>query len=337
MHTQEMARLVHGTLDGDPEREIVRITALDSAGPSDLSFAEGDRALAQAASSQAGCILIPEGAEVPGHTTITVKHVRLALARLAEALHPRAAPPPGIHPSAVVAPDVALGDAVSVGPQAVIEAGVTIGASTQIGAGSVIGRGVAIGRSCIVYPRVTIYPGARLGDRVIVHSGAVLGGDGFGYIFAEGRYQKFPQLGDLLIEDDVEIGCNTTIDRGSLGTTVIGQGTKIDNLCQIAHNVRIGRHCVIAALTGIAGSTDVGDYVVMAGGVGISDHARIEDLVVLAGNAVVGAGKVIRKGTTVWGIPARPIAEVKKQMAHLARLPELAEKVKQLSKRLREE
>jgi UDP-3-O-[3-hydroxymyristoyl] glucosamine N-acyltransferase len=169
---------------------------------------------------------------------------------------------------------------------------------------------------------------------VILHAGAVIGSDGFGYVFAEGRHVKFPQLGKIVIEDDVEIGSNTTLDRGSLGSTIIGQGTKIDNLVQIAHNVKIGRHCIIVSQTGISGSSEVGDYVVMAGQVGVGDHARIEDRVVVGGQAGVLPGKIVRAGSVVWGTPCRPMSEFKKTIARLARLDALAEKVKALEKHL---
>src|ERR1019366_7834533 len=171
----------------------------------------------------------------------------------------------------------------SVGPNVVVEGGVTEGAKTRLSAVVFLGQGVRVGAHCVLHPRVTVYPGAQIGDRVILHAGAAIGSDGFGYVLAEGRHVKFPQLGKIVIEDDVEIGSNTTLDRGSLGSTVIGQGTKIDNLVQIAHNVKIGRHCIIVSQTGISGSVDIGDYVVMAGQVGIGDHVRIEDRVTIGG------------------------------------------------------
>jgi UDP-3-O-[3-hydroxymyristoyl] glucosamine N-acyltransferase len=192
---------------------------------------------------------------------------------------------------------------------------------------------VQVGAQCVFYPRVTVYSGARIGNRVILHAGVVVGSDGFGYVFGDGRHHKFPQLGQVIIEDDVEIGSNTTVDRGSLGTTIIGQGTKIDNLVQIAHNVRIGRHCVIAAQAGISGSVEIGDYVVMGGQVGIGDHVRVEERAVLGGQAGILPGKIIRKGSTVWGTPARPLAEFKKQYAHLSNLPGLEQKVRELFRR----
>jgi UDP-3-O-[3-hydroxymyristoyl] glucosamine N-acyltransferase len=187
-----------------------------------------------------------------------------------------------------------------------------------------------------LHPHVTVYPGAQIGDRVILHAGVVIGSDGFGYVLAEGRQVKFPQLGNIVIEDDVEIGSNTTLDRGSLGTTVIGRGTKIDNLVQIAHNVKIGCHCIIVSQTGISGSTEVGDYVVMAGQVGIGDHVRIEDRVIIGGQAGVLPGKIVRSGSIIWGTPSRPMSEFKKTIARLARLDALTAKVKALAQQMEE-
>jgi UDP-3-O-[3-hydroxymyristoyl] glucosamine N-acyltransferase len=295
---------------------------------------ETPRALEQAVASLAGCLLVPEGASLPGQTTIAVRHPKLALIRAAEALHPAPLPPPGVHPTAAVAPDAQLAADCSVGPNVVIESGVTVGAGTQLRASAFLGAGVRVGAHCVLHPHVTVYAGAQIGNRVILHSGAVIGSDGFGYVLAEGRHVKFPQLGKIVIEDDVEIGSNTTLDRGSLGSTVIGQGTKIDNLVQIAHNVKIGRHCIIVSQTGISGSTEVGDYVVMAGQVGVGDHARIEDRVVIGGQAGVLPGKIVRAGSTVWGTPCRPMSEFKKTIARLARLDNLAEKVKKLEQQI---
>lgn len=334
MTTAELAHLVEGTLKGEPSLEICGVANLESAGPEDLSFAEGEKGLKQAAASRAGCILLPEGRTLATHTTIAVKHPKYAFVRATGAIRPTPRPVPGIHPTAVVSTEATLADDVKVGPYVVIEPGVKVGARTVLDAGVILGEGVEIGTDSRLYPRVTLYPGVRLGNRVTVHAGAVLGGDGFGYVFEAGRYHKFPQIGRMVVEDDVEIGCNTTIDRGSLGRTVIGEGTKIDNLCQIAHNVRIGRHCVIAAHSGISGTVEVGDYVVMGGRAGISDHVRIEDGAVIGGGSVVGTGKTIRKGTIVWGMPARPLAEVKKMHAHLASLPRLVKRVRELARKI---
>ncbi len=313
-----------GTLEGDGAAEVRGVAALENAGPAHLTYAEGERQLARAAASRAGCILVPEGVRLAGHTTVAVKHPKLAFARAAEALVPAARPAAGIHPTALVSPEARLGEGVSVGPYVVVEAGAKVGPRTMLGAGVVVGREADIGEECVLHARVVLYPGARLGRRVVVHAGAVIGSDGFGYVFAEGKHHKFPQLGGVVIEDDVEIGSNTTVDRGALGTTVIGAGTKIDNLVQVAHNVRVGRHCVIAAQTGISGSVEIGDYVVLAGQVGVADHVKIEERAVVGAQAGIPTGKTIRKGTTVWGTPARPLAEFKKMYAHLSHLPELA-------------
>jgi UDP-3-O-[3-hydroxymyristoyl] glucosamine N-acyltransferase len=330
MKVEEIVRLLGGKLQGDGTREIRGIAGLDSAGAADITFAEDGRALARAARSAAGCILVPTGTSLPGQTTIAVSHPKLALIRAATALLPPARVEPGIHPTAVVSASARLGPGVGVGANAVIEEGVTVGAGTFLGAGVFLGRGVEVGSNSILHPRVTVYPGARIGNRVVIHAGAVIGSDGFGYVFAEGRHHKFPQLGQVMIEDDVEIGGNTTIDRGSLGNTVIGQGSKIDNLVQVAHNVRIGRHCVIAAQSGISGSVEIGDYVVMGGQVGVGDRARIEDQAVIGAQAGVPTGKIVRRGSAVWGTPARPMSEFKKSYAQLTNLPNLARKVNEL-------
>ncbi len=333
MTVLEIARLLGGKLQGDGSRDIRGVASLEDSARGDLTFAEGARALARVAQSRAGCVLVAEGVSIPGHTTVAVAHPKAAFIRVADALRPPAKFGPGIHPTAVVAPDAELAPDVSVGAHVVVERGVKVGEGTRLGPGVFLGEGVRVGAGCVLYARVTVYPGVRIGDRVILHAGVVVGSDGFGYVFAEGRHLKFPQLGQVIIENDVEVGSNTTIDRGSLGTTVIGEGTKIDNLVQIAHNVRIGRHCVIAAQTGISGSAEVGDYVVVGGQVGLGDHVRIEDNAVLGGQAGVLPGKVVRKGSAVWGTPARPFSEFKKIYSHLSRLPELAEKVKELSRR----
>jgi UDP-3-O-[3-hydroxymyristoyl] glucosamine N-acyltransferase len=334
MRVEEIARLLGGRFQGDGSREIRGVAGLESAGPDELTFAEGERALALARGSRAGCILLAEGISVEGQTTIAVAHPKFAFIRASEALRSTVSPAAEVHPTAVIAPEVHLAPDVSVGPYVVVERGVSVGQGTRLGAGVFLGEGAQVGAQCVLHPRVTVYPRARIGNRVILHAGVVVGSDGFGYVFAEGRHHKFPQVGEITIEDDVEIGANTTLDRGSLGATVVGQGTKIDNLVQVAHNVKIGRHCVIAAEVGISGSVEVGDYVVMGGQVGIGDHARVEEGAVLGGGAAILPGKIVRKGETVWGSPARPLAEFKRMYAHLSHLPSLAQKVKHISDQL---
>ncbi len=248
---------------------------------------------------------------------------RLAFARAAQLLCPAPVLQPGIHASAVVHPSAHLGKDVALEERVVVSEGVKIGEGTRVGAGSVIGPGVSIGRDCRLYPNVTIYAGARLGDRVIVHAGAVLGSDGFGYVRdkSTGHYEKFPQIGRLEVGDDVEIGANTTIDRGALEVTCIGRGTKIDNLVHIGHNCQIGEDVVIAAQTGFSGSIVVENNVVLGGQVGIGEYARIEEGVMLGGQGGVLPKKILRgKGVAFWGTPAQPVREYLKQLAALARL-----------------
>jgi len=333
MKVEEIARLLEGKLKGDGKREITGIAGLENAGAKDVTFADSARALPRAARSAAGCVLVPEGSSLPGLTTIAVKHPKLALIRAAEALLPKTPHKPGIHPSAVIAPGARLANDVAVGAHAVIEDEVEVGQGSSIGAGVFLGRGVAIGSDSILHPGVSVYAGMRIGNRVVIHSGTVIGSDGFGYVFADGRHQKFPQLGQVIVEDDVEIGSNATIDRGALENTVIGQGTKIDNLVQIGHNVRVGRHCVIAAQTGVAGSSEIGNYVVMGGQVGVGNAVRIEDQAIIGAQAGIPTGKIVRRGLTMWGTPARPLAEFKKTYAELTNLPNLVKKVKALSGR----
>ena len=332
MKTSELAKLLGGILHGDEEQEVRDIAELQTAGPDELAFAEAAKSLELAAASQAGCILVPEGCILTGRTTIGVANPKLSFVRAAQVLCPPRKLPPGVHPTAVIAPDARLAEDVVICPYVVIESGVDVGPGTYLGVGVCLGERARIGSHCVLYPRVSVYPGARIGNRVILHSGVVIGSDGFGYVFAEGHYEKFPQRGGVVIEDDVEIGSNSTVDRGSLGVTVIGQGSKIDNLVQIAHNVRVGRHCVIAAQTGISGSAEIGDYAVMGGQVGVADHIRIEEGAMIGGQA--GIFRTIRKGTKVWGTPARPLDEFKKVYAELAKLPSLARKVKEISRQL---
>jgi UDP-3-O-[3-hydroxymyristoyl] glucosamine N-acyltransferase len=333
MKVEEIARLLEGKLKGDGKREITGIAGLENSGVKDLTFAESVATLRRAARSAAGCVLVPEGSSLPGLTTIAVKQPKLALIRAAGALLPKTPHKPGIHPTAVIAPGARLANDVAVGAHAVIEDEVAVGQGSSIGAAVFLGRGVAIGSDSILHPGVSIYPGARVGNRVGIHSGTIIGSDGFGYVFAEGRQQKFPQVGKVIIEDDVEIGANATIDCGALEDTVIGQGTKIDNLVHVGHNVRLGRHCILAAQTGVAGSSEIGDYVVMGGQVGVGNAVRIEDQAIIGAQAGIPTGKIVRRGLTMWGTPARPLSEFKKTYAELTNLPNLVKKVKALSRR----
>jgi len=333
MTVGELVRIVGGKVSGEESGEIGGVAGLETAGPGDLAYAEGERAVAAVATSRAGCVLVPDGTTIVGRTTIAVARPKLAFILAANALLPSPPVTPGIHPTAIVDTGARIAPDVSIGPYVVIERGAQVGRGTRLATSVIIGKNAILGEQCVLYPRVTIYAGARIGHRVILHAGVVVGSDGFGYVLAGGRQHKFPQLGQAIIGDDVEIGANTTVDRGSLGTTMIGEGTKIDNLVQIAHNVTIGRHCVIASQTGISGSVQIGDYVVMGGQVGIGDHVRIEDRAVLGGGAGILPGKIVRAGETVWGRPARPLNEFKRMYAHLSQLPRLAQKVKELARK----
>ncbi len=316
----ELARWLGAEAEGDLSRTISGVAPLEGAGEDQLSFVESERSLRDAVVSRAGCLLAPPGLSLPGRTVIRVRNPRYGFARAVELLYPHAERRPGIHRTAEIGDGVELGEDVEIGAQSVVGGGAKIGARSSIGAGCVVGENCVLGEDCTLYPRVTLYPGARIGSRVILHSGCVVGSDGFGYAFEAGRYHKFPQIGTVEIADDVEIGSNTTIDRGALGPTRIGRGTKIDNLVQIAHNVQIGEHCVIASLTGISGSAVIEDYVVIAGQVGIGDHARVEKGAVLGGQCGILPHKTVRAGQTVWGTPARPIKEHLEQQALVARL-----------------
>ena len=322
---QELARWLGGEPEGDLARPLAGAAALETAGASDVAFLESERNVRQALASEAGCLLAPPGLALPGKTVIRVQNPRSAMARAVELFHPLPPRRAGIHPTAVIGDEVAIGPDVGIGPYAVIGDRVEIGARSSVGAGCLVGERSVIGEDCVLYPRVTLYPGARLGSRVILHSGCVVGSDGFGYVFEKGRYAKFPQVGTVEIGDDVEVGANTTIDRGALGPTRIGRGTKIDNLVQVGHNVQIGANCVIASQTGISGSVVIEDNVVIAGQVGIGDHARIEKGAVLGGQCGILPHKIVRAGQTVWGTPARPLKEHLEQQALVARLPRLLE------------
>jgi len=259
----------------------------------------------------------------PHKSLVIARQPRLAFAKASELLSPGKRTVAGIHRTAVVHASARLGKGVAVGPYAVVSENVTIGDHTAIGAGAFIGAGVRLGADCDIRSNVSIYSGVTLGDRVIVHAGAVLGSDGFGFVRDEqsGRYTKFPQIGRLEIGDDVEIGANCTVDRGALDATVIGRGTKLDNLVHVGHNVRIGENVVIAAQTGISGSAVIEDGVVVAGQVGIADHVTVESGAILGAQCGVPTGKVIRgKGILFWGTPARPIQQYLKELAVLARL-----------------
>jgi UDP-3-O-[3-hydroxymyristoyl] glucosamine N-acyltransferase len=332
MRLVQLAELLDAKLRGGAqELEVSGVGSVKSATAETVVFAEDAAALTEAMKSEAAAVIVTEQMGKDADfvkPVLLVNHPKLAFARAAQLLEPpdtQAA----IHPTAAIDGSVAMGRRISVGAYAVIEAEAKIGDGSVIGAGAVVGRGAVMGRECRIYPRVVLYPGVDLGDRVIVHAGAVLGSDGFGYVLdqATGEYVQFPQRGRLVIEDGVEIGANTTVDRGALDETRIAHGVKIDNLVHIGHNVQVGKDVVIAAQTGISGSSVIGDNAVVGGQVGIGDHATIGEQVILgSGSGVLTHKKVNGPGVVFWGRPARPLKQYLKELAVLARLARTLEK-----------
>lgn len=329
-----VAELVGGRLEGDGDLPLQRLAPLDRAGPDALSFLLTSRYLAAYRHTRAGAVLVPEGLSgTPGGpaTRIVVPDMSTALPRAATAFQPPAPRPVGVHSAATVAPGVRLGERVWVGPGAVLEEGATVGAGTRLEAGAWIGAGVSIGADCSVGPHAVCYPGTVLGDRVILKAGAVIGGTGFGYLRGAAGHIRVPHHGQAILEDDVEIGSESCVDRGNFDDTVIGQGSKLDNLVQVGHNVRIGARCLIMATTGIAGSCRIGDDVVIAGGVGIADHAVIGAGAVVGAKSVVFGGGRIEPGAAVSGYPARPHRAFLRAQAALYRLAPVAERLAALA------
>ncbi|HEX4642072.1 MAG TPA: UDP-3-O-(3-hydroxymyristoyl)glucosamine N-acyltransferase, partial [Candidatus Acidoferrales bacterium] len=274
---RELAEFLGCALEGDGGAGLSGVASPAEARAEDLIYVDSPRHLDKAAASRAACVVVSPGITLPGKILLLAANPKLAFARAAAWLIPPVPIGQGIHPTALISPSARLAPGVAVGPYAVIEDEVEVGAHSEIGAFCFLGRAAQVGEGCRLYPRVTLYASAHLANRVIVHSGVVVGSDGFGYVNENGKYLKFPQAGGVFIHDDVEIGANSTIDRGSLDRTEIGTGTKLDNLVHIAHNVRIGEDTVIAAQTGVSGSSVIGKNVVIGGQVGIADHCELED------------------------------------------------------------
>ena len=327
---KELAELLGVPVEGDGTAEVQGVAAPERAGARDLIYVDAPKHAERAAASAARVAVLTHGVAMSGKTILRAENAKYVFAKAAAILRERVPIARGLHPTAVVAPLARVHTTASVGPYAVIGEDAHIGEGTEIGAHSVIGAACWIGDHCRVHPRVTLYSGVRVGNRVEIHSGAVIGADGFGYAHGEGRYLKFPQAGIVEIGDEVEIGANTTIDRGSLDDTRIAEGVKLDNLVHVGHNVKIGAHAVIAAQTGVSGSSVIGDHVVVGGQVGIADHCTLESKSVAGAQAGIPTGKTIRGGQTVWGTPAREIGKFKEIYVWYARLPELAERIKQL-------
>ncbi|CAN5643546.1 UDP-3-O-(3-hydroxymyristoyl)glucosamine N-acyltransferase [soil metagenome] len=332
---QELAAISGGELIGDPQLVVSGAASLPEATPGEISFFNNPKYAPLLRATKASAVFVPaDFREQIEPAQIQVSDPGKAFQQVVLKLAPPPITfPPGVHPTAVIAPQVQLGARVSIQPYAVIESGCTIGDDTVIGANSYIGHETTIGPGSLIYPQVAIRERTRIGARVIIHSGAVIGADGFGFTIVEGRHQKVEQIGIVQIDDDVEIGANTTIDRARFGRTWIKEGAKIDNLVQIGHNVVVGRHSAIAAQTGIAGSSRVGDYVMMGGKVGVTSHVVIGD------RNVIGASTGVSKdlppdGGMWWGTVAVPLREAKQQLAWIHRLGRLFARVKEIEKKL---
>jgi UDP-3-O-[3-hydroxymyristoyl] glucosamine N-acyltransferase len=335
VQVHEIADHLKATFEGAGDINITGAAPVESAGPREIAFIGNKKAAAQADQSQAGCLLVTN--EFPaGRTLIRVDDPRGGFASVIGLLYPRPPITPGVHPTAVIAPDAEIAPSAAVEAYAVIGPGVRIGDRTLIGPSCTIGPGAQLGADCLLHAHVTIYGHVSIGHRAVLHSGCVLGADGFGFVRGSDGYQKFPQIGRVEIGDDVEIGANTCVDRAALGVTRISDGVKLDNLVHIGHNCSIGKHVVIAAQTGLSGGVVVEDYAVIGGQVGIGDKARIETGAVLGSGCGILTSKIVRKGQVVWGTPARPLKEHLEHLASLSRLPKLRKEVAELEKRLRD-
>jgi UDP-3-O-[3-hydroxymyristoyl] glucosamine N-acyltransferase len=328
---QEIANHVGARIEGDASVELLGVAAPERAGARDLIYVDSPKNAPRAATSEAMCVIAVDGLELPGKTVLRHRQPKLAFAKAAALLlDAPAIAAPGIHLTAVVAATAQIAPSAHVGPYAVIGENVQVCERTQIGPHCAVADGCSIGVDCRIHARVTLYTNVRIGDRVEIHSGAVIGTDGFGYAYGEGRHWKFPQAGVVEIGDDVEIGANTTIDRGSLDDTHISEGVKLDNLVHIGHNCKIGAHSVIAALAGLSGSCTFGKNVVVGGQAGFGERCELEDGAVIGGQSGVLGGKIIRTGQVVWGTPARPLERFKEEYAWYGRLPDLAARIKAL-------
>jgi UDP-3-O-[3-hydroxymyristoyl] glucosamine N-acyltransferase len=335
LRVAEIAERLKADWEGDGDLEVSSAASLEVARPNEIAFVGNQKAEASAGSSNAGCLLVPLDFPV-GRTLIRAADPRAAFARIIGLLHPRPQVMPGIHPSAIIGAKANIAETAAIGPHATVGEGARIGDRTKIGAACVIGSGSRIGSDCVLHANVSIYREVTIGDRAVLHSGCVIGADGFGFVRQGDHYEKFPQIGRVEIGDDVEIGANTCVDRAALGVTRIGNGTKLDNLVHIGHNCEIGRNVVIAAQTGLSGGVIVEDDATIGGQVGIGPKARIESGAILGSGCGILTSKIVRKGQVMWGTPARPLKEHLAQLANLGRVGDLRKQVARMEKELKE-
>jgi len=333
MRLRELAEKLGCRLVGDGEIDVRGLAPFDEAEDGDVTFVAHPRYLLKLEATRASAVILKEGVPSSSKPSLLASDPYLTFVRALRLFYPPERPTPGVHPSTILGPGVRVAEGVSIGPLSYIEEGVVIGPRSAVGPQVYIGRGSSMGADCHIYPQVMIREGVEIGDRVILHSGAVIGSDGFGYLRDQkGVRVKIPQVGRVILEDDVEIGANVTIDRATLGTTRLKRGTKIDNLVHIAHNVTVGEDTVIAAMTGISGSTTIGDRATLAGQVGIVDHVTIGDDVTIGAQA--GVTKDLPSGMAFWGTPAAPHFEAKRNVAALNQLPRLLKKLQAIEARL---
>ena len=341
----ELATLVRGRVTGDAQVLIECIASIDSAGPGTVAFVEDQKFMESLQGCAASALIVPEGSAERAReladkvsAIIETSQPKLAFALIAGVLHPPKRREPFVHATAAIADGADIDLSVYIGPHVSVGEGARIAAGSRVEAGVSIGDNVRVGSDCVLHPGVTLYDDVTIGDRVILHAGVVIGADGFGYVRdveEMGGYHKFPQRGTVVIEDDVELGAHTCVDRAALGQTRIGRGTKIDNLVHVGHNCDIGERVVIAAQTGISGSVIIEDDVVIGGQVGFGDHIRVLSGAVIGSKAGVLPGKIVRPGVW-WGIPIQPLDEYKRLNAHVGRLPQMREEIKELRKQLEE-
>ena len=336
---EDLAQRVNGRVVGNGDALIERIASLENAAEGEIAYVDNEKLLDAARGSKASCLIIPDGpgagSNLKNAALIAVPNPKLAFALIAAVLHPRLRREPSIHPTAVVSETADIALTAFVGPHVNIGENAHIGAYTRIEAGVVVGANVTVGNDCVLHPNIVLYDGVSLGDRVILHAGVCIGADGFGYVRDDMSYHKFPQIGTVVIEDDVELGAHTCVDRAALGRTRIGRGTKLDNMVHVGHNCDIGERVVIAAQTGISGSVIIEDDCVIGGQVGFGDHIRVLSGAVIGSKAGVLPGKIVRPGVW-WGIPIQPLNEYKRLNAHVGRLPQMREEIKDLRERLKQ-
>ncbi|MGI8638740.1 MAG: UDP-3-O-(3-hydroxymyristoyl)glucosamine N-acyltransferase [Pyrinomonadaceae bacterium] len=333
MKIEDIAEFLEGNFSGNGRIEVFRVAGLETAQAGDISFIEKTEFAEQPQNTKASCLIIPQNfnGQLPC-PFIRVKNPKLAFAKIAEILH-QPEKRVGIHSTAQIAASAKIGKDVFIGAFACIGENAEIGDQTQIFESVKIAENIKIGADCFIFPNVVIYENVSIGNRVKLHAGVVIGADGFGFVRDAEMYVKFPQVGTVVIEDEVEIGANSCIDRGALGQTRIGKGTKIDNLVQIAHNVNIGERVVIAAQTGISGSTIIEDDCIIGGQVGFGDHATVKSGAIIGSQAGVLPHKIVRAGVW-WGTPVQPLDEYKRQNAYVKSLPRLREEIKELKRQI---